>query len=76
MTFTDEDLKQWKISLSGQGTSFLFQRNDLEGLIARLEAAEKLNDAYMRRTCRHISRHPGDTEIHKAMDVWRKASGK
>ena len=40
--FTDRDLKDWRLSLSGKGTTFAIDRNDLEGLLDRLEAAEAL----------------------------------
>lgn len=39
--FTDRDLELWQKSLSGKGTTFEIERKDLEGLLERLQAAEK-----------------------------------
>ena len=70
MVFTDEDLRRLKLRLSAD----YFVRNkfvdaqDMEALLARLEAAERVCDAW--------GDSAGGTITQAAWHEWRKAAGK
>lgn len=76
MTFTDDDLKRLKVSLSGELPEFsTWAKSDLEvlrALLARLEAAEALVQC---GGMFHNSGYDGRHEC-KAYEAWRRACGK
>lgn len=83
--FTDRDLELWQKSLSGKGTTFEIQRSDLEGILERLVAAERVATKVFRlrqilyglcldlRQASLVQKYID--EVKEADSNWRKTTG-
>ena len=67
MPFTDNDLKEWKKTLSGLAISIEIERKEFESILARLEAAEAVIN--------NSNGQEGWWDVQKELEVWRKSKG-
>jgi hypothetical protein len=77
MSFTDDDLKRLKRYVKN-GSVECISFEDVEALLARLEAAEAVCKASSEvvRPRERIGDAPRELKILNALEAWRKAAGK
>ena len=75
MTFTDDDLKRLKKNVEGQFSVTVHKPtwDEIEALLARLEAAEKVLERFEKT---HNKDHGSGCSVCFLMEAWRKAAGK
>lgn len=72
--FTDEDLKRFKLLVgrSEESANIYLSKQTFDGLLSRLEAAEKAYLLFWGKSCSRDM----TAEIREANEVWLKVSGK